>query len=127
MNCPACDVEMVELAEADQRVFACNDCGGLYAEGGELNQLLLHGGLPGISSLGGKVDPAADAATCRECMIDLIHIETGPRADPLYYESCEGCSRVFIEPGLPAPAALADAQDSLVEFFRVYVAKRGSK
>jgi hypothetical protein len=115
---------MVELTDGEQKVFACNECGGLYADVADLNHLLLHAGLPGLGSMGGRVDPAATPATCRECMIDLTHIEVGPRNDPLYYESCEGCGRVFIEPGLPAPADLKAAQEQYVEFFRVFAAKR---
>jgi Zn-finger nucleic acid-binding protein len=117
---------MAELGEAEQKIYACGECGGLYADGGELNQLLLHAGLPGLGSLGGRVDPAASPATCRECMIDLTHVQTGPRNDLIYYESCEGCGRVFIEPGPPAAADLKSAHDQLVEFFREFDARRSA-
>ncbi len=117
---------MAELTEGEQRVYACSQCGGLYAEVAEVNQLLLHAGLPGLASMGGRVDPAAAPAPCRECQIDLNWIEGGPRHDSLHYERCEGCGRVFIEPGEDAPADLKSAHALAVAFFRAFQAKRSA-
>ncbi len=118
MNCPSCDVEMADLVEEEQRVRACSECGGLWLDTADLNQLLLHNNLPGLGSLGGRIDPAASTPTCRDCMIDLTRIDLGARHDAQYYESCESCAGVFIEGEPPAPTDLKGAQAQLVGFFR---------
>ena len=50
----------------------------------------------------------------------------GPRNDPLHYESCEGCGRIFIEPGEDAPVDLKSARALQVAFFRAFQAKRSA-
>ena len=120
-NCPSCDVEMVDLELNDERVSVCNDCGGLWVDVADLNRLLLHHNQPGLESLGGRVEPQATTATCRDCQIDLTRIEARTRQDTQFYESCESCGRVFIQPeDVDPPQDVPTAQQVLISFFRSF-------
>jgi predicted RNA-binding Zn-ribbon protein involved in translation (DUF1610 family) len=116
-------VEVTDLAQDDEHVFACPDCAGLWVDGSQLNAMLLHGSLPGLDSQGGRVDPDADVGTCRSCGVSLTRLEQTRGHDELAYEVCEDCGFVFV-PGEDAVAAdLAAARASLLAFFKQFVAK----
>ena len=76
MDCPGCSVEMGELdGEAALRRF--EQCFGLWIDVTDLNRLLLHNNLPGLESLGGKVDAEALTGQCPECQVDLVRVDGG--------------------------------------------------
>jgi predicted RNA-binding Zn-ribbon protein involved in translation (DUF1610 family) len=115
-------VELTELGAADaEHVFACPDCACLWVDGSELNAMLLHGSLPGLDSLGGRVDPDADVGSCRSCGVGLTRIEQSSRRDPLQYELCEDCGFVFVPADDPSAADLAAARQNLLAFFKKFV------
>lgn len=123
MLCPQCDVESTDLADGDEHVFACPDCAGLWVDGSQLNALLLHESLPGLSSQGGRVDPDATTGTCRTCGVNMVRIEQAGRRDALSYETCEDCGFVSVPPDEEVAANLSAARARLVSFFRRFSAK----
>jgi predicted RNA-binding Zn-ribbon protein involved in translation (DUF1610 family) len=116
-------VELNDLAEDDEHVFTCADCACLWVDGSQLNALLLHGSLPGLDSLGGRVDPDADVGTCRSCGVGLTRIEQASRQNAEIYEVCEDCGFVFVPWEPPVAADLAAARKDLLGFFKRFVAK----
>lgn len=117
MECPSCSVEMVDLAGDDQTLRKCGECGGLWMDVSDLNRMLLHKGLPGLETLGGKVDQDAMSGQCPDCLVDLVRVEGGEKNNPLFYDTCESCGGVFIEEEFKDAADFAAAQDILVDFF----------
>ena len=59
--------------------------------------MLLHNNLPGLESLGGKVDAEALTGQCPECQVDLVRVDGGDRQHPLHYDTCESCGGIFLE------------------------------
>src|SRR3954465_3785423 len=104
MQCSQCDVELTDLAADDEHVFACPDCSSAWVDGSQLNALLLHAGLPGLDSLGGRADPDADTGTCANCGVSLTRIEQAGRRDALTYEVCVDCGFVFVPGDGQVPA-----------------------
>ncbi|HLL54976.1 MAG TPA: zf-TFIIB domain-containing protein [Myxococcaceae bacterium] len=124
MNCPACSVEMSDLEGDETTLRKCSECGGLWIDVSDLNRVLLHHNLPGLESLGGKVDAEALTGQCPECLVDLVRITGGDRHHPLSYDTCESCGGTFLE------SEFADATDSkvaiqeIVDFFKAFSAKK---
>jgi Zn-finger nucleic acid-binding protein len=126
MNCPGCDAEPLDADAGEELPRICASCGGLWMNGSDLNRLLLHNGLPGIESVGGRRVKGADVAACRSCGVDLIRFEGGSREAPDFYELCEDCGCVFID-GDSAPTGDAEAaQRGLVTFFRRFAAEKAN-
>ena len=123
MECPQCDVELTDLANDDAHVFACPDCAGSWTDGSQLNALLLHHGLPGLDSLGGRADPDAATATCRACGVDLMRIEQTGRGQALTFETCEDCGFVWVTGEGDVAADFDAAQATLVSFFKRFAAR----
>ena len=82
MDCPGCNVEMADLEGEETTLRKCGECGGLWIDVADLNRLLLHNNLPGLESLGGKVDAEALTGQCPECQVDLVRVDGGDRAAP---------------------------------------------
>lgn len=122
MDCPGCSAEMTEVGGDDEKVRVCPQCAGLSLDVGDLTRVLLHAGLPGVDSLVGKVVPGGAAAVCRECLIDLTRMESRGRHDPAYFETCESCGGVFVEPGGEPAGDLEAAHAAIVALFRRFVA-----
>jgi predicted RNA-binding Zn-ribbon protein involved in translation (DUF1610 family) len=116
-------VELTDLAQDDEHVFACPDCASMWIDGSQLNAMLLHGSLPGLDSLGGRVDPDADVGSCGSCGVGLTRVEQPGRRDALEYEVCEDCGFVFVPAEDPVAADLAAARQNLLAFFKRFVAK----
>ncbi|MBM4378082.1 MAG: zf-TFIIB domain-containing protein [Deltaproteobacteria bacterium] len=124
MNCVSCNVEMSDLAGDDFNLRKCSECGGLWIDVSDLNRTLLHNNLPGLESLGGKLDGDALTGQCPECLVDLVRIMGGDRNHPLGYETCESCGGTFLESGFDdAPDAKA-AVVEIVAFFRDFTGKK---
>lgn len=117
MECPSCGVEMVELTGDDQTIRKCSDCGGLWVDVSDLNRMLLHHNLPGLESIGGKVDPDAMSGQCSECQVDLIRIVGGEKTAPMSYDTCESCGGVFVESDAPDVSDYAGAKNKILDFF----------
>jgi Zn-finger nucleic acid-binding protein len=126
MQCPQCDVELTDLANEDDHVFACPDCAGLWVDGSQLNALLLHHSLPGLDSVGGRADPDATTGTCRECGVSLTRVEQTGRSDALMFETCEDCGFVSVIEEGPVAADLAAARTSLISFFKRFSVRNGA-
>lgn len=124
MNCPACNVEMADLEGDELTLRKCGDCGGLWIDVADLNRVLLHNNLPGLESLGGKVDVEALTGQCPECQVDLVRITGGDRHHPLSYDSCESCGGIFLESEFQDATDVKVAFQEIVDFFKVFSAKK---
>lgn len=123
MNCPGCNVEMADLAGDDETLRKCGECGGLWIDVADLNRLLLHNNLPGLESLGGKVNAEALTGQCPECQVDLVSVEGGPRQHLLHYDTCESCGGIFLESEFKDATNAKSALSEIVEFFRSFSGK----
>lgn len=125
MACPRELGEMKELAAQDDAVLYVSDEGGVWQDSIDVNRLLLHAGLPGLESMGGKTNLDALGDLCPKDNVDLIVIEGGEKSNPLEYGICEVCGGLWIELGLdPEDVDAGTAQAATVEFFRDF--HRGS-
>jgi Zn-finger nucleic acid-binding protein len=126
MDCPACHVEMAELEGDDLTLRKCAECGGLWIDVAELNRVLLHSGLPGLESLGGKLDPDALTGQCGECLVDLVTVVGGDRHHALNYDTCESCGGIFLESEFKEAANAPEAKKEIVAFFKRFSEKKKS-
>lgn len=124
MDCPGCAVELVTLTREDETVRKCEQCGRLQIDVADLNRLLLHRNLPGLESLGGKVDVDALAGQCSECLVDLVSVLSKEKHHPVHYETCESCGSVFAECEAADVADLEAAHHQLVEYFERFSGKK---
>jgi Zn-finger nucleic acid-binding protein len=124
MNCPSCNVEMADLEGEDSTVRKCGECGGLWIDVSDLNRVLLHHNLPGLESLGGKMDPEALTGQCPECLVDLVRINGGGRDHPLSYDTCESCGGTFLESEFQDATDIKVAYDEIVDFFNRFATKK---
>jgi Zn-finger nucleic acid-binding protein len=116
---------MTELEAESEKIHVCSTCPALWVDVAILNRLLLHNGLPGLESLGGRVVPDGARGVCRNCGIDLTRIETGPRAELRHYETCESCGGVFVDNELEVDVdTFAVGQKALLQSFRSFSAKK---
>ena len=91
MDCPGCNVEMINLEGDDTTLRKCSNCGGLWIDVADLNRVLLHNNLSGLESLGGKVDAESLTGQCPDCHVDLVSVVGGDRRQPQSYDTCESC------------------------------------
>jgi Zn-finger nucleic acid-binding protein len=124
MDCPGCSIEMADLEGDDNTVRKCGDCGGLWIDVADLNRVLLHHNLPGLESLGGKVDAEALTGQCPECQVDLVRINGGDRQHPLSYDTCESCGGTFLESEFKDASDTKVAYEEIVAFFKTFSAKK---
>ncbi|MEN9796322.1 MAG: hypothetical protein RL653_18 [Pseudomonadota bacterium] len=124
MDCPSCNVEMSDLAGDDFNLRKCGDCGGLWIDVSDLNRTLLHNNLPGLESLGGKLDAEALTGQCPECKVDLVRITGGDRNHPMGYETCESCGGTFLESEFEDAADAKVAVEEIIAFFREFTGKK---
>lgn len=119
MSCPRELGEMKELTGRDDAVLHLSDEGGVWQDSVDVNRLLLHAGLQGLESMGGKTNYDALGDLCPKDAVDLIVIEGGDKSDPQEYGICEVCGGLWLELGLDPETTDADAaQAATVEFFR---------
>jgi Zn-finger nucleic acid-binding protein len=127
MECPNCGVEMVDLAGNDQTLRKCGDCGGLWIDVSDLNRMLLHHNLPGLESLGGKVNAEAMSGQCSDCQVDLVRVEGTDKHSPLAYDTCESCGGIFLESEFQDVATFQSAEKEIVHFFTLFANKNKKK
>jgi Zn-finger nucleic acid-binding protein len=101
---------MTNLEGDETAVTKCGTCGGLWIDVADLNRVLLHNNLPGLESLGGRVQVDALTGQCPTCQVDLVTVEGGQRQHPLQYDTCESCGGIFLE------SEFKDATDAKVAF-----------
>ena len=118
MDCPGCSVEMTNLEGDETAVGKCASCGGLWIDVADLNRVLLHHNLPGLESIGGKLQPDALTGQCPECQVDLVTVEGGPRQHPLQYDTCESCGGIFLESEFKDATDIKVAFEEIVAFFK---------
>ena|SRR5688572_9894557 len=126
MNCPGCNVEMADLEGEENTVRKCGECGGLWIDVSDLNRVLLHNNLPGLESLGGKMEPDAMTGQCPDCLVDLVRINGGDRHHQLSYDTCESCGGTFLESEFKDATDLKVAYDEIVDFFKGFTARKKS-
>jgi Zn-finger nucleic acid-binding protein len=124
MDCPGCNVEMADLEGEEMTLRKCGECGGLWVDVADLNRQLLHANLPGLESLGGKVDANALTGQCPECQVDLVRVDGGARAHPLHYDTCESCGGMFLESEFRDAADQKTAKEEIIHFFREFSVKK---
>ncbi|MBI3181245.1 MAG: zf-TFIIB domain-containing protein [Myxococcales bacterium] len=127
MDCPACQVEMANLAGDELALHKCGECGGLWIDVADLNRVLLHNNLPGLETLGGRVNADALTGQCTECQVDLVSVDGGDRHHPLHYDTCESCGGIFLESEFKEAAAVNVALKEIVDFFRAFGGKSRKK
>lgn len=127
MECPSCGVEMVDLQGEDQTLRKCSECGGLWVDVSDLNRMLLHHNLPGLESIGGKVDPEAMCGQCPDCLVDLVRVVGGEKAAPLSYDTCESCGGIFLESEFSDVSDYVAAKKEILEFFGRFSSKGRKK
>lgn len=123
MDCPGCGVEMIDLVGDDQTLRKCGECGGLWVDVADLNRTLLHHNLPGLETLGGKVNPDALSGQCPDCQVDLVQVEGGERSHPLDYDTCESCGGVFLESEFENVTDFGSAKTEIVDFFTHFASR----
>lgn len=126
MECPSCGVDMVELQGDDQALRKCGECGGLWIDVSDLNRMLLHHNLPGLESLGGKVDHESLSGQCTECKVDLVPVQGGDKNSPVFYDTCESCGGIFLESDFQDVKDYAAAEKEILAFFATF-ANKGKK
>src|SRR5579871_6369924 len=124
MDCPGCSVEMPNLEGDDTSVAKCGNCGGLWIDVADLNRVLLHHNLPGLESLGGKLQPEELTGQCPECQVDLVTVEGGDRQHLLHYDTCESCGGIFLESEFKDATDITVAHKEIVQFFQKFSAKK---
>ena len=124
MECPSCGVDMVDLEGEDQTLRKCSDCGGVWVDVSDLNRMLLHHNLPGLESIGGKVDPEAMCGQCSECQVDLVGVVGGEKANPLSYDTCESCGGIFLESEFHDASDYAAVKKEILGFFTRFANKK---
>lgn len=124
MECPGCAVEMADLEGDDTTLRKCGDCGGLWIDVADLNRVLLHNNLPGLESLGGRVDAEALTGQCTECKVDLVRVQGGDRQHPLQYDTCESCGGIFLESEFRDASDVKAAFQEIVDFFKAFSHKK---
>lgn len=102
----------------------CGECGGLFIDVADLNRVLLHNNLPGLETLGGKVDAEALTGNCPECQVDLVRVQGGDRSHPLQYDTCESCGGIFLESEFKDASDIKAAEREIVEFFKNFTSKK---
>ena len=120
MDCPSCSVEMVKLDGDDPALHKCGECGGLWVDVADLNRMLLHHNLPGLETLGGKVNPDEMVGQCPQCQVDLVRVDGGTKQDPRGYDMCESCGGVFIESDEDDHADYERAKKEIINFFNKF-------
>lgn len=124
MECPSCNAEMADLEGDGTTLRKCSECGGLWIDVADLNRVLLHNNLPGLESLGGKVDAEALTGQCPECLVDLVRITGGDRHHPLSYDTCESCGGTFLESEFKETSDAKAAFQEIVGFFKGFNSKK---
>ncbi len=118
MDCPRCNAEMVTLESEDHQLQRCEECGGLWVDSAELNRILVHNNLPVLDRFGGKSNLEEIAGTCPECKVDLTVVEGTGANSALYYESCESCGGVFLEPEEDSDGGFEKAEKAIAAMFK---------
>ncbi|MFN0063662.1 MAG: zf-TFIIB domain-containing protein [Myxococcaceae bacterium] len=124
MECPSCRLEMTELSGGETALAKCSECGGLWVDIADLNRILLHNNLPGLETLGGKMDANALTGQCSTCQVDLVRVDGGDRQHPLHYDTCESCGGTFLESEFKDATDAPQAMDEIISFFKGFVVKR---
>ena len=126
MECPSCGVDMTDLEGEDQTLRKCSECGGLWVDVSDLNRMLLHHNLPGLESIGGKVDSEAMCGQCPSCQVDLVRVTGGEKNNPQSYDTCESCGGIFLEAEFSDVVDYANAKKDIIDFFTRF-ANKGKK
>lgn len=127
MMCPSCGVDMIDLEGEDQTFRKCSECGGLWVDVSDLNRMLLHHNLPGLESIGGKLETDAMCGQCAECLVDLVRVVGGEKANPLSYDTCESCGGIFLESEFGDASDYTGAKKEIIEFFTRFSSKGKKK
>lgn len=124
MECPSCGVDMVDLQGDDQTLRKCGECGGLWIDVSDLNRMLLHHNLPGLESLGGKVDTESLSGQCTECQVEFVRVHGGDKNSPVFYDTCESCGGIFLESDFQDVGDFAAAEKEIIAFFSNFGTKK---
>ncbi len=118
MECPNCSAELVELKDRDDSILRrCPGCGGLWIDVADLDRLLLRHNLPGLKSLGGRVDQDALSGNCPDCQVDMVKVIGGDKSSPRSYTTCESCGGIFFEDNFGELADFGAAEKAIIVFF----------
>lgn len=124
MDCPGCSVEMANLEGEELTLHKCGDCVGVWIDAADLNRVLLRHNLPGLESLGGKLNSEAPTGQCPECKVDLVSVDGGDRNHhPLHYDTCESCGGIFLEAEFQEATDLGAITEEMVSFFQAFSGK----
>jgi Zn-finger nucleic acid-binding protein len=104
---------MGTVESEDETLHRCMECGSLWTDVSDLNRLLLQNNLPGLDSLGGKVNMETLSGQCADCLVDLVEV----RQNALAYASCESCGGLLVIEDFSDCADAKEVLQRLVEFF----------
>ena len=114
---------MASLEGEDQTLRKCGECGGLWIDVADLNRVLIHNNLPGLETLGGRVEPEELSGQCPDCQVDLVSVAGLDRHHPLHYDTCESCGGVFLESEFKDARDSKMAMSEIIDFFKAFTVK----
>lgn len=121
MECPRDLVEMNNVVGKDESPLSlCDTCGGVWLDSADLNRLLLRNNLPGLESMGGKVNIDELSERCAKDQVDLVVVDGGDKANPRSYAYCEACGGIWLDIEVPEGLEPDALEDEIIEFFKVF-------
>jgi len=101
MDCPVCKNAMITLELADVEIDYCTDCGGIWLDAGELEQLL---GNPQyaeelLDSFKISSDSAEKTRKCPICLKKMQKIVVGLSMPPLLIDKCQKGDGLWFDKG----------------------------
>ena len=124
MDCPRCEVEMVQLEGGDTNLSRCPECAGVWLDIAEVNRLLLRHNMPGLESLGGHPNVDESVGQCPECQVDLVAVEGGEHRS-VRYDTCEVCGGIFLETDTDS-VDVKEATAAIVELYQRFRQSKGT-
>ena len=101
MDCPVCKNAMITLELADVEIDYCTDCGGIWLDAGELEQLL---GSPQhaeelLDSFKINSDSTEKVRRCPICLKKMQKIVVGLSMPPLLIDKCRKGDGLWFDKG----------------------------
>jgi len=101
MDCPVCKNAMITLELADVEIDYCTDCGGIWLDAGELEQLL---GNPQhaeklLDSFKISSDSTEKVKKCPICLKKMQKIVVGLSTPPLLIDKCRKGDGLWFDKG----------------------------
>ena len=124
MNCPKCESkpELVRVTVAEFQVEKCPECGGVWFDAGELEEIFSREETKALRALGSKgIDTSGKKAPCPVCggegnMVPVKSLEHGIRID-----TCPVCYGKWLDGKELRRLQAKGLFKSVAEFFRRFI------